>query len=462
MNSANLSENQTDFQSSYPSLTSLRTAHKELLLRHNQAAFSAELASEIAKFMTKGASTGRVLDGEEDRWAAQGILDYWLSVLYSEEVEPPEATLADFDITLAPELRDEDLPYKGLAAFLEKDSKLFFGRSRLLERLLDQLKENNLLAVVGSSGSGKSSVVRSGLIPSLKANALHDSRNWHYYKPMVPGSDPLLTMAKTLCPEDVDQEQWCSKQVQAFVRNSQHLVKLITNANQQPAVLMIDQFEEVFSLCGEKERQAFIANLLRLIQLPDIKHRVIITMRSDFESNVAKFAQFQNIFEQSEIRVSGLNADELREAIEKPGAEVGLKFEPGLVDKLIGDVIGQEAALPLLQFTLLKLWDKRERNRVTHEAYKKLGGCNFALSNSADEFYKKLIPQDQVICKRIFLKMVRPTIEEYEIPNQSTKDKSPGTIKNKIVGWEVTSNRIRINELYPTKVDRESTQKVLN
>jgi hypothetical protein len=119
-----------------------------------------------------------------------------------------------------------------------------------------------------------------------------------------------------------------------------------------------------------------------------------------------------------------LDAGELREAIEKPAELVGLKFEEGLIDKLINDVLGEPAALPLLQFTLLKLWEHRERNRITQQAYKKLGGGRRALSNSADEFYNKLIPEDQVTCKRIFLKMVRPT-----------------------EGLEVTSSRIPLKEL---------------
>ena len=354
MSSINLSENQTDSQNYYPSLASLREVHKELLLRHRKTAFSAESASEIAAFMTKGAATGVVLDREDDRWAAQGILDYWLSVLYSEGVEPPDATLTEFDVTLAPELPDEDCPYVGLEAFREEDQNLFFGRNRLLKQLLDRLQEDNLLTVVGSSGSGKSSVVLAGLLPSLKANAIKNSSSWHYYKPIVPGSNPLWALAKTICPKNVDQKKWCTEQVVASLKNPQHLTQLITDANQQPAVLIIDQFEEVFSLCEEVERQAFIANLLGLIQLPDSKHRVIITMRSDFESNVAKFAKFQEVFEQAQVRVLGLNANELREAIEKPADRVGLKFESKLVDSLIGDVLGQEAALPLLQFTLLK------------------------------------------------------------------------------------------------------------
>ncbi len=227
-NSANASESLTNSPSYFPSLASLREAHKNLLLDHRGIAFNRELAAEIAQFITKGAATGIVLDEEEDRWAAQGILDYWQSISYSENIEPPDATLAEFDLNIAPELADADCPYLGLAAFLEKDRNLFFGRSRLIKQLLDKLKTSNLLTVVGSSGSGKSSAVRGGLIPNLKANAIENSGSWHYYKPLVPGSEPLLALAKTIFPQNINigninQEEWCDEQIQAFLDNPQHL-----------------------------------------------------------------------------------------------------------------------------------------------------------------------------------------------------------------------------------------------
>ena len=463
MSSTNFLDNQMNFQSYYPSLASLREAHKELLIRHRNTAFSAELASEIAAFMIKGSSTGLVLDGEKDRGAAQGILDYWLSVLYSEDIEPPEATLADFDPSLAPELDDSLCPYLGLEAFREENRQYFYGRQGLLDKLIKKLKESQLLVVIGPSGSGKSSVVLGGLIPSLKAGKLSGSENWHYHPSIVPGSNPLANLARLLCPEDVEANDRIEKQTEQFLQNPNHLNQLLSHADGQPSVLVIDQFEEMFTLClDERKRQALIDNVLGGIQSSEIPHRIILTMRIDFESRVTKIPIFYPLFEKAKVHVTPLDAGELREAIEKPAKLVGLKLKEELVDKLIQDVLGEPAALPLLQFTLLKLWDKRERNHITQETYQKLGGCRLALSNSADEFYNNLIPQDQEICKRIFLKMVSPTIEEYEISSQPSPDESQGASKNKIVGWEVTSSRIRQNELYQTPVDQVNVEKVLN
>src|SRR5262249_38228001 len=127
---------------------------------------------------------------------AQGLLDYWVARLYRGGMEPPDATLAEFDPALAPELPDELCPYLGLDAFREADNDKFFGRSELIARLVERLADQRLLAVVGPSGSGKSSLVRAGLIPALKTGALPDSQNWRYLPPIVPGSDPMANLAR--------------------------------------------------------------------------------------------------------------------------------------------------------------------------------------------------------------------------------------------------------------------------
>ena len=162
-------------------------------------------------------------------------------------------------------------------------------------------------------------------------------------------------------------------------------------------------------------------------------------MRTDFVDNVARLPALQERFEQAAVRVTPLSAGELREAITSPAAAVGLKFEAGVVDALVHDILGEPAGLPLLQFTLLKLWEKRERNRVTWEAYRRLGGGRLALANSADEFYNNLIPEEQVTCKRILLRLVRPG-----------------------EGLEVTSNRVRRQSLYGAGEARDRVDRVLD
>src|SRR5581483_4323988 len=148
-------------------------------------------------------------------------------------------------------------------------------------------------------------------------------------------------------------------------------------------------------------------------------------MRSDFETQLARVPDLQALVERHQERVMAPLASELREAIENPTELVGLKFEEGVVDELVKEILGESSGLPLLQFTLLKLWESRVRNRITWEAYRRLGGACEALARSADAFYKGLIPQDQDTVRRILLRLVRPG-----------------------EGLEVTSNRLRRESLY--------------
>ena len=445
MSSTNVSPNPEITTITFPSLAALRVAHNELLKQHRQVQdedLSEQLRGKIEAFIHQGKATGALLDSEDDRWAAQSLLDYWTSVLSRSGYKPPEATLADFDLSLAPKLDDNLCPYRGLEAFREEDRKLFHGRQKLLEYLLQKLQESRLLAVVGSSGSGKSSVVLGGLIPSLKAGTekLPESKNWHYYGSIVPGSNPLENLARLFCPECDEESGSIEQKAQKFIQNSGYLTKLLNHTDNQPSVLVIDQFEETLQLCLDQEkRDAFINNILGVIQSPGVPHRIILTMRVDFLKDFTHMEKFYPELNKATFFLTPLDASELREAIEKPAKLIGLKFEERLVDKLIKDVLGEEAALPLLQFTLLKLWDHRERNRITQESYKRLGGGRLALSKSADEFYdNNLIPEDQVTCKRIFLKMVQPT-----------------------KGEEFTSRRIRVQELYRAGEASDRVERVL-
>lgn len=400
---------QTD-DSRFPTLSSLRLAHSELLKRYRERENEPEILTEVRHFLLKGQATGVVLDSEDDRWVAQGILDYWNSLLYKEEREPFDATLTEFDPSLVPTLDNELCPYMGLEAFRLKDQKLFFGRKRLTDKLLKHLESNQLLIVVGSSGSGKSSIVLGGLLPELLSGAIPGSKEWFYYAPIVPGSDPLSALAQRIKPANMTATEWVAQTVLAFKQNPNHLVEVTSQPDAQPVVLVIDQFEEVFTLCRDaKNRQALVDNLLNFIQTSNVRNRLILTMRSDFESQLVRTPDLIALFEQSHIRVTALDAGELRETIEKPAELVGLKFEEGLVEALLNDVLGEPTALPLLQFTLLKLWENRSRNWVTWEIYRQLGGGRLALARSADEFFDKLITEEQHTVRRILLHMVRPS-----------------------------------------------------
>jgi len=436
----------------FPSLPALRTAHAELLQRRRLGEDPPEFPAAVRAFIRQGRATGAILDDEAERLAAQNLLDFWANRLVRADLEPPEATLAEFDPTLAPELPDDPCPYRGLDAFHPTDRPFFFGRQRLLEQLLNHLRKDRLLAVSGSSGSGKSSLVLAGLAPALQAGALPGSEAWRYVPPLTPGSDPLASLARAVArsaPREAAETGSSASQpsstlvdgaAEQFLQNPDQLSRLLSDPPGVPAVVVVDQFEELFTLCrDEAMRQAFVANLLSLLDVPDAGNIVVLTMRTDFVDNVARLPALQERFEQAAVRVTPLSAGELREAITGPAVAVGLKFEEGVVDALVHDILGEPAGLPLLQFTLLKLWERRERNRVTWEAYRRLGGGRLALANSADEFYDNLIPEEQVTCKRILLRLVRPG-----------------------EGLEVTSNRVRRQSLYGAGEARDRVDRVLD
>lgn len=446
----------------YPSLGVLRGAHAELLRRRRAESETPALWDEAARFIADGRASGAVLDNDGERETAQSLLDYWSTLLVQAGQAETDATLHEFDPELAPELPDEPAPYVGLAAF--RDGRFFFGRERLVEQMAAKLADTRLLAVVGPSGSGKSSAVLAGLIPALEKGALAGSESWRVLPRMVPGSHPLANLARLITGEGGTQIYAEKDRFEELIGKMQAdegtLARLLTekktqidteksaliNPNQRssassapPAVLVVDQFEETFTLCtDEAERAAFVANLLGLAAAPGAPHRVILTMRSDYESWVSRIPALQEAFDRGRVQVLPLNAEELRRAILEPAEAVGLRFQEGIVEALISEVLGEPAALPLLQFTLRALWDNRRRNRITWDVYQRVGGGRTALALAADRLYDSLIPEEQVTARRILLRLVRPG-----------------------AGLEVTSSRVAVAELLSTGEDTGRVARVL-
>lgn len=421
----------------YVSLASLRVQHAELLREDRRAGDAEELLARVEAFLVEGAAAGALIEADADRWAAQALLDYWTTRLYRAGREPTHATLTEFDPSLAPELPESACPYRGLDAFREDDHQLFFGRARVIEDWLARVRGGRFLAVVGSSGSGKLSLVLGGLIPSLRSGALPNSAAWRYLPPIVPGSDPLGALAELFRPDGA-QAGWVDEQTAIVRGEPAHLVALLGDG--PPAALVVDQFEEVFTLCLDPAaRRAFAECLLALATAPETEHRVVLTLRTDFEDRLALLPErFQQAFGTARVAVPPLTAAELRDAIEKPAELVGLKFEEGIADRLIGEILGERAGLPLLQFTLLKLWEQRARDRVTWEAYRRLSGPREALGRVADALYDQMSPQRQITTRRVLLRLVRPD-----------------------EGLEFTSSRLRRADLHAGAEARDRVDDVL-
>lgn len=172
---------------------------------------------------------------------------------------------------------------------------------------------SRLVAVFGPSGSGKSSTVLAGLLPKLQAGIPQLlSENWRFYPPLVPGSDPLTALARTLQRSEPATAEQLAMTVAHLHQDTAYLTEAVNETGEEPAVFTVDQFEEIFTLChNEAERHAFIGNLLQLIQSPGPRHTVILTMRTDYESHLATEPLLQSLVEESATRVTAMNAAEL-------------------------------------------------------------------------------------------------------------------------------------------------------
>jgi WD40 repeat protein len=371
--------------------------HRGLLERvPSNASIPDEVLAELDAFIHWVHTRGVWIAGEADRRICQSVIDYWTAVLYRAGREPEDLLLLDFDPAKAPELADGACPYVGLDAFDQRQSDRFFGRRQLVETLLQQLAQSPVLGVIGPSGSGKSSVVRAGLLPALRRGAIAGSENWRILDPIVPSQAPLEALAE-----------------------------LAQSDNHEPVVLVVDQFEELYTRHADGEvglsddGRAFIQALVALVQSPDMTTHVIVTLRSDFESYLELTPDFAALFRAGKVAVPGLAPAELREAIESPASQIGLQFEDGIVDDILRGVVAEPTALPLLQFTLLKLWEARDRNRITWRVYNNViadpfdsathRGPRWVLKHAADKlYYQDLLPEEQATLQYILLRLVRP------------------------------------------------------
>jgi len=254
-------------------------------------------------------------------------------------------------------------PYKGLRAFLEADAEDFFGREGLTRQLLNRLRESaeydHFLAVVGPSGSGKSSVVKAGLLPALRDGTLPSSENW-FIVTMTPGSRPLdelevglLRMAAEIPPDLMAQLQ---RDGHGLLRAAQ----LVLPAENDQLLLVVDQFEELFTLTTDPTQARHFLNLIfQAVSDPHSQVRVIITLRADFYDRPLMEPDFSALVQKRTEVVVPLTPAELERAICAPAERVGVSLEPGLETEIMADVADQPGSLPLLQYALTELFERR-------------------------------------------------------------------------------------------------------
>ncbi|NER23222.1 MAG: hypothetical protein F6J96_21480 [Symploca sp. SIO1C2] len=296
-------------------------------------------------------------------------------------------------------------PYLGLKKFEPEDKDKFFGREQWITKLSKDLEQDNLLLLLGASGSGKSSLVQAGIIPYL-------SDEWGTSKLIksvfVPYKNPFKSLYNSL------QNNHKNIANQIFEeKSSDCLIKLFNKLkdNSQQWLIFIDQFEELFTITPKIERDKFITNLVLLIRQKDSSLKLVLAMRSDFLDNLREYADFINEIEEQIRLIRDLNESELRLAIAEPAARNGVTFEKGLVEQIISDFDKQAGSLPLLQYTLDLLWEKSgisDNSRVLNiEIYDDLDGVGGALEKQAEYIYKeKLNTQEKKVAEKIFIELI--------------------------------------------------------
>jgi WD40 repeat protein/DNA-binding SARP family transcriptional activator/energy-coupling factor transporter ATP-binding protein EcfA2 len=269
-------------------------------------------------------------------------------------------------------------PFKGLASFEVADAPYFFGRERLVAELVARLVGAPLLGVVGPSGSGKSSVLRAGLLPALAGGVLPGSEHW----PQIvirPGDRPLRELSDAAADLDGDRR----------------------------FVLAVDQFEETFTACrDEQERSAFIAELAQMSRVGDGAGIVVLAVRADYYGRCAAYPHLSNLLATNHVLVGPMRRDELRRAVEWPARRVGLRVEPELVDALVADVEHEVGGLPLLSTALLELWQQRDGRRLRHAAYEHSGAVRGAVARLAEDAFSQLDDARQIVARTVVMPLV--------------------------------------------------------
>jgi WD40 repeat protein/class 3 adenylate cyclase len=306
-----------------------------------------------------------------------------------------------------------EAPFKGLQYFDETDADLFFGRELLTAKLMKRLRETQFLSVIiGASGSGKSSLVRAGLIPALKnGNVLLDgtrppqgSRNWRVHI-ITPTAHTLEALATELT-RDSESVTAAATLMDDLLRDPRSLSLFLARNQSEHTLLVIDQFEELFTLCRDEfEREAFIDNLLAAVSSRNSRMTLVISLRADFYAYLAQYPELRDLAAKQQEYIGPMTQDELRRAIEEPAKHGHWEFEPGLVDLILRDVGDEPGALPLLSHALLETWKRRAGHTLTLKGYADAGGVHGAIAHTAESVYQNLSLEEQAIAHDIFLRL---------------------------------------------------------
>jgi WD40 repeat protein/DNA-binding SARP family transcriptional activator len=290
-------------------------------------------------------------------------------------------------------------PYRGLRAFDEPDAGYYFGRESLVETLVERLGVDSarLLVLVGASGTGKSSVVRAGLLPRLRAGAVPGSQEW-LVATMVPGPAPFRALAEALRRIATSHvtDGMAAAGVDALVQELRNgpaclhrvLSRLLPSGSQ--AVLLVDQLEEMFTLAPDEEQKELLAAIALAVSVRGSRLRVIATLRADFYARPLAIQPFGALVDAATVAIPAMMPAEVEAAVVEPARRAGRTVEHGLVAELVGGIAAEPLALPALQFVLFELAERSTDGTLRTADYEDLGGLDGAIAARAEELYQSL------------------------------------------------------------------------
>lgn len=372
-------------------------------------------------------------------------IEHWRSAMRAALGQEVRSAGADAATTMAPS--PPRCPYKGLAAYQADDAEFFYGREGLVDEIVRRVQLNRVLVIGGPSGSGKSSLMRAGLIPAIRAGTLPGSDHWHVAV-FTPGRDPLADLYVQLSRGHTDTRAMLPID-QVLARPS--LARHVGAAADTPCLICIDQFEELFTLTPPEQRRRFVEALSAMADPADSKIKIVLSLRADFYAACADITWLAERISENQVLVGPMTGPELRRAITEPARVASLFLEEPLIDAIVDEAGAEAGSLPLVAHALLETWLRRDGNMMTLKGFREAGGVAGAISQTADALFEHRFDRaEQAVTKRLFLRLITPgegTADTRRLLPLAEIDRDPAAdIMHRVVDQLTESRLLTVDE----------------